>query len=207
MTAGPRLIQLVEDDASVQRSLAALLETWRFEVQVYGDGDRFLGQADACDACCILLDVRLPGRDGLSVLTELRSRGIATPVIVITGHGDVPLAVRAIKSGAQDFIEKPFDGDALVERIQALAGKETDALGDEATSEPRFGTLTPRETEVMRLVVAGNSNKEIARALGVSPKTIEVHRARVMRKTGAPTLSHLIRLAIKSGIDPEAARV
>ena len=195
---GP-LIRIVEDDNAVAASLVALLESWGFSTEVFESGEGFLS-ADPAKAICILLDVRLPGRDGLSVLGELTKRQHTTPVIIMTGHGDVELAVKALQQGACDFIEKPFDDEDLVARIRAVAEAQEAAN----PNTELLAHLTPRETEVMLEVVAGHANKVIAHRLGMSPKTVEVHRARVMAKTGAKSLSHLVRIAFKAGIDPEA---
>lgn len=202
-----RTIRIVEDDGAVAESLVSLLESWGFLVEAFPDGEALLGAPEPGRPDCILLDVRLPGMDGLAVLRALRRRGDPTPVIVLTGHGDVAMAVRAVRDGAQDFVEKPFDDEDLVRRIEAAGRSETAA---DATLEPeaesfaaRFAALTPRETEVMQEVVAGHANKVIAHRLGLSPRTVEVHRARVMEKTGAASLSQLVRLALKAGIDPD----
>ena len=197
MTA-PRLIRIVEDDAVVAASLAALLESWGFVAETYADGESFLDAPPDPGVCCILLDVRLPGLDGLEVLRMLRKRGMATPVIILTGHGEVAMAVQALRDGAQDFIEKPYDDEDLVQRIDRAG----EAAGPSAESE-RFTSLTPRERQVMHEVVAGHSNKVVARRLGLSPRTVEVHRQRVMTKTGADSLSQLVRMALKAGIDPD----
>ncbi len=219
MTARP-LIHLVEDDASVRDSLVALLEVWGYGVKAYPDGESFLADGSGHGAACILLDVRLPGIDGLSLLARIRAAGQTTPVVVITGHGDVAMAVRALQCGAQDFIEKPFDDADLVGRIEAVkpatginetgpgttggaATGDAAAIREAASAREQLSTLTRRETEVMREIVAGYPNKLIAHRLGISPKTVELHRARVMNKTGSKSLSHLVRLALKAGVDPE----
>lgn len=195
----PTRIQVVDDDAVVLESLVAILDSWGFDVDAFGDAESFGRAAVASPADCILLDVMLEGTDGLTLLETLRSRGIETPVIVITGHGDVSMAVRALRSGAQDFIEKPYDDEDLVHRIDA-AIQSSHARGGNADLLDR---LTPRETDVMKEVVAGYSNKVIAHRLGLSPKTVEVHRARVMDKTGARNLPQLVRIAIAAGLDPD----
>ena len=170
---------------------------------VYPDGECFLDAADRRSSDCILMDVRLPGRDGLAILGEMRRQGDATPVIVLTGHGDVPMAVRALREGAQDFIEKPFDDEDLVRRIGiALDERETSAA-EAAAHAAILAKLTPREREVMCEVVAGHANKVIAHRLGMSAKTVEIHRSRVMEKTGAKSLPHLVRFALKVGVGPE----
>ncbi len=200
--SGRRRIALVEDDPSVRESLGILLETWGFAVESYGDGESFLAANGAEGAECVLLDIRLPGRDGLSVLDELRVREDAPPVIILTGHGDVATAVRALRAGAFDFVEKPFDGDELVRRIDGASRLRRAREAEQAADLAPFARLTPREAEVLRGVIAGWSSKEVARRLGVSPKTVEVHRARIMEKTGAGSVSALARLAERAGIEP-----
>lgn len=197
------LIQVVEDDEAVRGSLEALLEVWGFAVEPYPDGEAYLATARPDDAHAILLDVRLPGQDGLEVLRSLRAAGVHTPVIILTGHGDVPMAVQALRDGADDFIEKPFDDADLVQRIDAAARRQQAEAAPQAPYLERIARLTPRESDVMREVVAGHPNKIVAHRLGLSPKTVEIHRARVMDKTGVRSLSELVRLALKAGIDPE----
>ena len=198
MTEVPlKSLHLIEDDAAVRASIVAVLESWGFAVEAFTDGESYLA-ATGERPVCILLDVRLPGIDGLAVLNELRRSGRQVPVIMISAHGDVALAVKAIQCGAQDFVEKPFDDADLVNRIRAAiahrAGEDYQAAN--------LDILTKRELQVMREVVAGNANKVIAYNLGISPKTVEMHRARVMKKTGAKSLSQLVRIAMRSGTDP-----
>jgi len=202
MTDRQQIIQVVEDDASVQASLTVLLRGWGYAVVSFTDAETCL-HCDASARCdCILLDVRLPGMDGLSLLDELRRRGVATPVIMLTGHGDVDMAVRALKSGAQDFLEKPFGAEDLIRRIRAAVRGPAAGMSELRAQHP-FGSLTPRETQVMQEIVAGHSSKVIAHRLGLSPKTIEVHRSRVMKKTGAANVSQLVRMVVKAGLDPD----
>lgn len=195
-----RLIHLVDDDAGVRSSVSALLQTWGYKVEAFASGEAYLDTALPEQADCLLLDMWLPGLDGQAVLAALRERGSRTPVIVITGHGDVTLAVRSLRLGARDFVEKPFDGDELVGRIEEAVGA---GRGPDPAADP-FETLTPRERDVLREVVAGHPNKVIAHRLGLSPKTVETHRSRVMTKSGANSLSHLVRIALKAGIDPDS---
>ena len=194
----PRLIRIVEDDAAVAASLAALLESWGFAVEAFADGESLLAAPPEPSVFCLLLDVRLPGMDGLSMLRQLRERDARTPVVVLTAHGDVAMAVQALRSGAQDFIEKPYDDADLIRRIEEAA-----RAVEPPTEAEHFAALTPRETDVMREVVAGHPNKVIAHRLGLSPRTVEVHRSRVMEKTRAESLSHLVRMALKAGYDPD----
>jgi two-component system response regulator FixJ len=155
---------------------------------------------------CVVTDVRMPDMDGLELIQALRQRGALPPIIVITGHGDVPLAVTAMKLGARDFIEKPFDPNLLVavihESFAAAAGSPEIA---DAELVRRLKSLTPREREVFEQLVLGHSNKVIGRELGISPRTVEIHRARVMEKMRADSLSQLVRMAFMAGIDPGAA--
>ncbi|QPH54121.1 response regulator transcription factor [Pontivivens ytuae] len=192
-------VGIVEDDGAVAASLAALLGAWGFEAELFEDGETFLAAAAPGRWACVLLDVRLPGDDGLSVMKAFRGVERHIPVIIMTGHGDISMAVHALKEGAQDFIEKPFDDEDLVRRLRTAIARTPEG----ADCAARLARLTPRETDVMREVVAGHPNKIIAHRLGVSPKTVELHRARVMSKTGAKSLSHLVRMALKAGIDPD----
>ncbi|MEL6361741.1 MAG: response regulator [Pseudomonadota bacterium] len=191
-------ICIVEDDNAVAASLQAMLLSWGFETCMSQTGEAFLADHPT-ELDCVLLDVRLPGRDGLSVLSEFRESDTSTPVIVITGHGDVRTAVLALQSGAQDFVEKPFDGADLVERLRTAIDRSSPA----SKCRRRLDALTPREAEVLRELVAGHPNKVIAFRLNISPKTVELHRARVMDKMEAHSLSHLVRMALKGGMEVE----
>ncbi|MDH3667856.1 MAG: response regulator [Paracoccaceae bacterium] len=203
MTQAAHSLALVEDDEPVRTSLCAVLESWGFSVEAFEDGESFLASDWDRRADCILLDVRLPGIDGISVLSKLTDRGVAAPVVILTGHGDISMAVEALRIGAKDFIEKPFDDDDLVQRVNEVIETSERADRDATEHRGRIATLTPREADVFREVVAGCANKVIAHRLGLSPKTVEIHRARVMEKTGATNLSQLVRMALKAGIDPD----
>ena len=196
-------IVLVEDDDAVRLSLCAVLESWDYEVRDFVSAESLLDAGIPDDTHCILLDVRLPGIDGITLLGRIRETDASTPIIIITGHGDVAMAVKALREGAQDFIEKPYDDEDLVNRIEAVRGMIPSPDDSVQPIKDLFATLTPRETDVMREVVAGHANKMVAYRLEMSPKTVEIHRARVMDKTGAQSLSHLVRMALKIGIDPE----
>jgi two-component system response regulator FixJ len=191
---------VVDDDAAVLDSLQIVLEAEGFVVETFERARALLERYDGVPDGCIVTDVRMPDMDGLGLLQALGARGSLPPVIVITGHGDVPLAVRAMKLGARDFVEKPFDPDLLIERIRELL-----AAAPSATVDPEIGrrlaALTPREREVLEQLVIGRSNKAIARELGISPRTVEIHRARVMEKMRAESLSQLVRMAFVAGID------
>lgn len=197
-----KTIAVVEDDTAVAESLAALVAGWGYVCRTYSTGEAFLeaigaGSDPAGAAVCVLLDVKLPGIDGLSLLDSFRAHDPTTPVIVMTGHGDVRMAVDAMRRGAQDFIEKPFDGDDLMERIGTVIEQAIPDL----VCRRKLARLTARETEVLREIFAGHQNKVIAYRLGISQKTVELHRARVMRKTGAKSVSQLIRIALRGGIE------
>ncbi len=200
------LVIVVDDDDAVRDSLQVLLETAGYQVRGHASGAALL--ADVPAAGCILLDIRMPEMDGITVLDRLREQGARLPVIVITGHGDVPLAVRAMKAGAIDFIEKPFDQDQILASLrEACANHAREAAGREdagGRAGARLASLTPREREVLEGLMAGLPNKTIAFDLGISPRTVEIHRARVMEKSGARSLSELVRLGLAAGIEPKA---
>ena len=197
-------IHVVDDDQSIRHSLTVLMKGVGRPIATYASGAAFLTDFDPTDAACVVLDVRLPDMDGISILQRLQNIPQAPPVLIITGHGDVPLAVKAMKAGAADFIEKPFSGETILDRIEAALAAPPPAAGrrlDEAAS--RLEQLTPREREVLEKLVIGQPNKIIAYELGISPRTVENHRARVMEKTQAKSLSHLVRLAMAAGINPD----
>jgi two-component system, LuxR family, response regulator FixJ len=196
-------ICVVDDDEGVRDSVAALLEAHGFETEVFATADDFRRRVDPAKCACILLDVRMPGTDGLVLLDVLAGAPEDIPVIMMTAHGDVPMAVRAMRSGAADFIEKPFEPERLLESIgQATTRPAPTGAPLEPALRERFAELTPRETEVMREMVVGHPNKVIAHRLRISPRTVEIHRGRVMQKTGAVSLSHLVRMAMRAGFDP-----
>ena len=197
---------VVDDDEAVRDSLGALLESAGFEVESFGSGADFLDRLDPKRGGCIVLDVRMPGLSGLEIQEKLTEKRIALPVIIITGHGDVPIAVQAIKAGAIDFIEKPFGDDVILESVgRALEqGRRNKRDASSAAEiEARLARLTPRERDVLGHLVIGNPNKIIAHKLGISPRTVEIHRARVIEKMEARSLSHLVRLAMTVGVVPE----
>jgi two-component system, LuxR family, response regulator FixJ len=192
-------VYIVDDDAAVRDGLSALLTVSGFTLEAFDSAERFLAAVEPGAAGCAILDIRMPGMSGLDLQRELKRRGIALPIIIITGHGDVPLAVAALKAGAVDFLEKPFDGDALLTGIEEALRRDAEsrsAAFDRDTVAARVAQLTPREREVMDLVVAGHPNKVVADRLGIAVRTVEIHRARVMEKTAARNLSELIRMAI-----------
>lgn len=212
MSVASRTVFIVDDDESVRESLSALLETQGLNVLAFASAEAFLlGYQPAAPACAVV-DLRMPGMDGLTLLEHLRDRGIALPVLVVTGHGDVPLAVRAMKAGATDFIEKPYANSTLLEAIgRALASAQAGSLAgaaapiDTADTRARIDGLTPRERDVLQQLVIGHPNKIIAHHLNISPRTVEIHRANVMKKMNADSLSHLVRLALGAGFPDGAA--
>lgn len=205
MPATPTVF-VVDDDPAVRDSLTLLLETEGINVEVFASGEAFLAAGDSWPPCsCAVVDIRMPGLDGMQLQAELARRGIPLPVIFLTGHGDIPMSVRAIKAGAVDFLTKPVTGAALLESVRA-ALLESEKLRRQAaasqTASSRVASLTEREHQVMLLAVDGLLNKEIARQLGISHRTVEIHKARIMLKTGAETLLDLARLVEASGGRP-----
>jgi RNA polymerase sigma factor (sigma-70 family) len=190
---------VVDDDQAMRSSLKWLIESVGLGVESFASADEFLRSYYPGRAGCLLLDVRMPGMSGLELQEYLIQHQIEIPVIIITGHGDVHMAVRAMKSGAVDFIEKPFNDEMLLDAIRnalMLDDRRRETRSAKAAIAERLEQLTPREHEVMEMVTAGKSNKEIANVLGVSAKTVEAHRARVMEKMQAGSLAELVRMAI-----------
>jgi two-component system response regulator FixJ len=203
--AADRLIYVVDDDEGVRDSLQILLESIGHSVRVFASGIDFLAALPDLPAGCAIIDVRMPEIDGLELQQRLAEQKRRLPVIVMTGHGDVAMAVRAMKAGAVDFVEKPFSDDAIFASVQvALDRLDEHPRDDGATvAAGRIATLSPREREVLDGLVAGLPNKTIAYDLAISPRTVEIHRARVMDKMQARSLSELVRLALAAGIDPK----
>jgi two-component system response regulator FixJ len=203
-----RTVHLVDDDEAIRRSVSFMLRTSGLVVKTYPSGLEFLGAAEGLAPGCVLLDVRMPGMDGLEVQQALKERDLRLPVIVMTGHGDVSLAVQAMKAGAVDFIEKPFEKATLFEALDqgfaqlAQAGARA-VRGEEA--QARLSVLTPREHEVLEGLVKGHPNKTIAYDLGISPRTVEIHRANVMSKLGVASLSDALRIAFAAGLGEAGA--
>jgi two-component system, LuxR family, response regulator FixJ len=197
------VVHVIDDDEAMRQSLAFLLEAAGMEVQTYESAVAFLEVAPAVKAGCVITDVRMPGLSGVELLRQLRERKLGIPVIVITGHGDVPLAVEAMKIGAMDFLEKPFDDEALLASVRsALNQLDQDRKREAERSdiEGRLATLSNRERDVLQGLVAGLANKQIAYDLGISPRTIEIYRANLMTKMEAGSLSALVRMALIAGI-------
>jgi len=191
-------VYVVDDDQAIRDSLTWLLESANLPVRTMSSCQEFLEEYDDGPGC-LILDIRMPGMTGLELQEELNRQGTTLPVIIITGHGDVPVAVRAMKAGAFDFVEKPFSDDLLLDRVHAAIELDADIRGKQAHHSEiaqRIERLTPREREVMDLVVSGLINKQIAAQLSVSPKTVEVHRAHVMQKMEASSVAELVRMAM-----------
>ena len=189
---------LVDDDQAVRDALVLLLETAQFNAESFDSAEAFLDACDPDRPGCLLLDVRMPGMSGIKLQEELAARGIVIPIIFLTGHADVSMSAQAFRSGAIDFMEKPFDENILLERIQEairLDQSNREALDKQANAESRLASLTRREDEIMWLIVAGRANKQIAAELDLSHRTVESHRGRIMEKTGAHSLPDLVKLA------------
>jgi len=204
-----KTVLVVDDDTDVRDSLRALLESVGFQVRDFDSGKKLLAEPALKDAGCLIADIRMPDMDGLTLQEELASQKIGLPVIIITGHGDVPLAVRAMKAGALDFIEKPFDDELLlasVKRALALSPQSRNQAHLAQAAEQHVAQLTARERQVLEQLVAGHSNKVIAYELDISPRTVEIHRAHLMEKMQAKSVSDLVRMALAVGISPAAKK-
>jgi FixJ family two-component response regulator len=187
-----RVVYVVDDDDAVRNALRLLFHTADLEVQTFDSAAAFLEQADLGRRCCLLLDIRMPGLTGSGLYAELRGRGVRAPVIFITGHGDIPMAVEAMRQGAYDFIEKPFDDEKLLSHVLG-------ALGDSRPEEPEdLSMLSARQRAVLDRVLEGKPNRQIAEDLSISLKTVEFHRARIMQKLGVRTAAELFRRCLGS---------
>ena len=194
---------VIDDDEAMRDSLEFLLGSANFDVTLFELAQHFLDALPGVEFGCVVSDVRMPGIDGIELLKRLKANRSTIPVLIMTGHGDVPLAVEAMKLGAVDFLEKPFEDDRLIGMIdialkQALSGVRSEAVTVEIAA--RIAGLSPRERQVMEGLIAGLSNKLIAREYDISPRTIEVYRANVMTKMQASSLSELVRLALRAGV-------
>jgi FixJ family two-component response regulator len=195
------IVFVVDDDAAARSSLESLLNSVGLRVQAFTSGMEFLEHSLPDAPCCLVLDVRLPQISGIELQRDLTARGISIPIIFITGHGDIPMSVEAMKAGAMEFLTKPFRGQVLLDAIHKALEHDRSIRREKtrlAELRGRINSLTPREREVLNGVIAGNLNKQIAAALGASERTIKVHRANVMRKMGAASLADLIRMAEKA---------
>jgi two-component system response regulator FixJ len=198
-----RKVHVIDDDAAMRDSLNFLLDSAGFEVTLFETAQQFLDALPALAFGCVISDVRMPGIDGIELLKRLRTLNSGFPIVVMTGHGDVPLAVAAMKLGAMDFLEKPFEDERLIAMIEAALRVAEPAAKSDAVAQDiaaRVASLSPRERQVMDGLVAGLSNKLIAREYDISPRTIEVYRANVMTKMQAGSLSELVRLAMRAGL-------
>lgn len=194
------VVHVVDDDGAIRDALVLLLEAVGHTARAHADAVAFLQALDPIEPGCVLADVRMPGLSGLDLLRHLRERRVDLPVIIITGHADVAMAVQALKAGAADFIEKPFDEDVLLAAVERALDCGARAFRERRQVEDivaRADTLTPREREVMDLVVQGLPNKAVAVELSISARTVEIHRSRVMEKMGAASLSDLVRMALR----------
>jgi FixJ family two-component response regulator len=192
---------VVDDDAAMRDSMYWLLESVSLAVRMFSSANDFLSAGDLCQPGCILLDVRMPGMSGMELLEQLKGHGILQPVIIITGHGDVPMAVRALKHGAFDFIQKPFNGQELLDRVNAALKLDRENRQHHKEIEglrSHFDILTVREREIMELVVAGYSSKIIGKKLGISSRTVDIHRSNIMKKLNVRSIAELVqcRLAL-----------
>jgi len=196
-------VYVIDDDEAMRDSLNFLLASTGFDVVLFESAQIFLDALPGLAFGCVLSDVRMPGIDGIELLKRMKARNSPLPIVIMTGHGDIPLAVEAMKLGAVDFLEKPFDDDRLVAMIETAIRRAEPAAKSEALTQDivaRVATLSPRERQVMDGLIAGLSNKLIARDYDISPRTIEVYRANVMTKMQANSLSELVRLAMRAGL-------
>jgi two-component system, LuxR family, response regulator FixJ len=196
-------VYVIDDDEAMRDSLNFLLDSADFNVTLFETAVNFLDALPELDFGCVISDVRMPGLDGIELLKRMKQRNSTFPIVIMTGHGDVPLAVEAMKLGAVDFLEKPFEDDRLIAMIEAAIRRAEPAAKSEAITldiAARIATLSPRERQVMEGLIAGLSNKQIARDYDISPRTIEVYRANVMTKMQANSLSELVRLAMRAGM-------
>ncbi|MEN6616532.1 MAG: response regulator transcription factor [Syntrophorhabdus sp.] len=205
MTVQIPTISVIDDDPSVRKSLSRLLHSFGFMVKTFESGEYFL-KNETCEGIgCIILDIRMPGISGMALQDELNKRDYGQPIIFITGHGDIPTGIQAMKKGAVDFLPKPFDDDQLLDAVQKAIEKSRQIQNARIEINDirlRLALLTPREREIIPYIIAGFLNKQIAFQLSVAEKTIKVHRARIMEKLGMDSLADLVRLAEKAGIEP-----
>lgn len=209
MIEQPATVCIVDDDEAVRSSMMLLMKSMGLRAQVYGSAQEFLDGFDPQRPGCLVLDVRMPGMSGLELQEALNERGAVLPIIFVTGHGDVPLAVEAMQRGAMDFLQKPFRDQDLLDRINRALDKDRtgrELLGNRDRIRSRLAQLTPREREVLAMVTQGKSNKVVAADLALSERTVEIHRAHVMQKMAANSLAHLVRMVIDAGEHATAAQ-
>lgn len=198
-----RIVHLVDDEEAVRKSASFMLKTSGYTVHTWVSGEAFLKEISHEDVGCVLLDVRMPGMDGLQVQAMMASRGVRMPVIIVTGHGDISIAVRAMKAGAVEFIEKPFDREVMLAAVAGAFDQIDDAEKHHARAfdaKVKLAALTPREQDVLNGLAGGLPNKTIAYDLGISPRTVEVHRANLMTKLGVHSFSDALRIAFAAGL-------
>jgi two-component system, LuxR family, response regulator FixJ len=196
-------VHIIDDDEAVRESLTFLLKTAQIDVCSYPSAAAFLESLPGAPSGCVVTDVRMPGMSGIDLLRRMKELANGMPVIVITGHGDVPLAVEAMKIGAADFLEKPFDDEVLLKSVRSALsqrGDEAKRQSDRGEIDTKLATLSNRERDVLHGLVAGRANKQIAYDLGISPRTVEIYRANLMNKMQAGSLSDLVRMALIAGI-------
>jgi len=198
-------VYIIDDDSAIRDSLALMIEQEDLGVLVFDCAESFLAACSETSYGCAIIDIRMPGMDGMQLQEEMTRRGILLPVVFLTGHGDIPMSVRAIKSGAQDFLTKPVTRDKLLASVRSAlksGSQMVEKIARVQRTRSLLAELTDREREVMMLAVLGHPNKEIARRLGISHRTVEIHKAKIMHKTGAINLLDLARLAQEGGLSP-----
>ena len=203
MASDTDIVHVIDDDEASRQSLAFLLESAQIRVRTYASATMFLDLMPGTSASCVVTDVRMPGMSGIDLLRRLKELGIEVPVIVITGHGDVPLAVEAMKIGAADFLEKPFEDEVLLASVRSALRQrdgENKRHRERTEIDARLAALSNRERDVLTGLVAGRANKQIAYDLGISPRTVEIYRANLMNKMHAGSLSELVRMALIAGL-------
>jgi two-component system response regulator FixJ len=203
MSSELAIVHVIDDDEALRESLIFLLRTAEIEARSYASAAAFLDALPLKGVTCVITDVRMPGLSGIDLLRRVKELGIEVPVIVITGHGDVPLAVEAMRYGAVDFLEKPFDDEILLQSVRAALRQQAGAAkrqSERAEIEGRLAALSPRERDVLGGLVAGRANKQIAFDLGIIPRTVEIYRANLMDKMKAGSLSELVRMALIVGV-------
>jgi two-component system, LuxR family, response regulator FixJ len=210
MTTQNATVFIVDDDAAIRKSLEMLLKSVGHASESYRSAQEFLDAYEPSRPGCLILDIRMPGMSGLELQRTLRERGHEIPVIIITGHGDVPVAVRSLKEGALEFLEKPFSKQMLLEHVREALQRDAASRslrGSHQARTSKLALLTPREQEVLELVVAGKVSKEIAAQLGLSKKTVDVHRTHIMQKLQVETLADLVQLVMRTRLPAEARDV